>query len=165
METGEENNTELVTLTEEQENDTMKISVLSLSILIFICVVVFLAVGFILIYGLQRNHYIFKNNSCNRPITLVASSTTKFHRVLNRVGRSLNEHHRNYDDQHLSPPSRSSKGQVPKCQKVLIATSGKNGMVENKSICSTKISSRSSSLTFSNCTTEEDVSPKRVLLN
>ena len=164
METGEENNTELVTLTEEQENDTMKISVLSLSILIFICVVVFLAVGFILIYGLQRNHYIFKNNTCSQPMTLVTSSTTKFHRVLNRVGRSLNENHTNYEDQHLSP-SRNTKGQVSKCQKVLIATSGKNGIVENKSICSKKISSRSSSLTFSNCTTEEDVSPKRVLLN
>ena len=99
-------------------------------------------------------------------MTLLVSPTTRFHRVLDRMGRgSCNENNRNYDNQRLSP-SKPTRNSVSKCQKVLIATSGKNGLVENKTVCTTKINSRnsSSSLTVSNGTTEEDVSPKRVLL-
>ena len=99
-------------------------------------------------------------------MTLLVSPTTRFHLVLDRMGRgSCSENNRNYDNKHLSP-SKTTRNSVSKCQKVLIATSGKNGVVENKTVCTTKINSRnsSSSLTVSNGTTEEDVSPKRVLL-
>ena len=153
---------------------------LSLTILVLISVAVFLALGFIILYKIQRKRYILKTTtSCDghQPMSLVSSSTTKLNRVLNRVGKSFNSQKRyREEDHHLS--SSNVKGNTKghqvsnnkSCQKVLIATSGKNGVVENKSICSSKINTSKSnnSLTFSNLTTTEDdgdVSPKSVLLN
>ena len=175
----EENNTQLIRFSEEQDDDTRKLSVLTLTILILVSVGLSIALVFVILYKLQRKKYIFKSNpsssSCNnQPLNLVSSSTTKFQRVLSRVGRSFNENHDKFEDHHLSSNNKNPKGHhVPsnKCQKVLIATTDKNGIVENKSICSNKLNNSRScnSLTVSNCTmTEEDedaVSPKSVLLN
>ena len=166
-------------MSEQHEDDSMPLSILSLTVLILISVALFLALGLIILYKIKRKRYLFKtSNSCDghQPMSLVSSSSSKFHRVLNRVGKPFNDGKNHHDeDHHLSSSNAKPniKGhQVPnkKCQKVLIATSGKNGVVENKSICSSKIniSKSSNSLTYSNITnTEEDgdVSPKSVLLN
>ena len=165
-------------MSEHHENDSMQLSILSLTILILISVAVFLALGFIILYKIRQKRYLFKtSNSCNghQPMSLVSSSSSKLRKVLNRVGKPFNDGKNHDEDTHLSSSNtkHNIKGhQVSnkKCQKVLIATSGKNGVVENKSICSSKInnSKSSNSLTYSNITTTEDdgdVSPKDVLLN
>ena len=178
----EEKNTQLIRISEEEgEDHKMKLSVLTLTILILVSVGVSIALVFVILYKLQRRNYIFKSHpsSCNhqQPMNLISSSTTKFQRVLSRVGKSFNENHNSkFEDRHLSSSSNSKNPMghhVPsnKCQKVLIATTAKNGMVENRSICSNKINNSRScnSLTVSNCTTTEEdedaVSPKSVLLN
>ena len=179
IQNGEKSNTQLVPISEQQEDDQIQLSILSLTILVLISVAVFLALGFIILYKIQRKRYISKTTtSCDshQPMSLVSSSTTKLNRVLNRVGKSFNSQKNHRDENHhlsSSNDKHHKKGhQVSnsKCQKVLIATSGKDGVVENKSICSSKINTSNSnnSLTFSNITTTEDagdVSPKSVLLN
>ena len=160
---GEENNSELITFSKDDRNEQngITLSVLSLGTIIFVCVVISIVLGLVLLYGLQRNNYIFKNKSYNSPMALVASSTTKCNRIFNRVGRTCNENKENKNK--ASTPN--AMGQTPKCQTVLVVTSVKNGKVANKSICSTKISRRSSSENFNNCIpSEEDVSPRRALL-
>jgi hypothetical protein len=176
MQDEEEHNTQLIRFSEEQGDETRKLSVLTLTILILVSVGVSIALIFVILYKLKRRNYIFKSNpsSCNhQPMNLVSSSTTKFQRVLSRVGRSFNENHGKFEDHHLSlSNNKNPKGihvSSNKCQKVLIATTDKNGMVE--SICSNKFNNSRScnSLTVSNCTTTEEdedaVSPKSVLLN
>ena len=104
----EGDNTQLIRFSEEHdEDDAMKLSVLSLTILIVVSVAIFLVLGFIILYKLQRKNIIFKNNSsCNhQPMNLVSSSTNKFQRVLNRVGRSFNENHGKCEDHHSSSSS------------------------------------------------------------
>ena len=193
---GDESNTQLVKFSKDSpNNNSMHLSILSLTILVLISVGLFLGLTFLVICKIKRGHYIFKSNTlCNhQPLTIVSSSSypstasSKFHRILSRVGKSLNETHKTTCDDYQLPSATTSKNnsgykkhvkvQPPnnnkKCQKVLIATSGKNGIVENKSICSTKINNSKSinSLTPSNYTITEDdeeediFSPKSVLLN
>ena len=160
---GEENKSGLITFSKGDRNEEngMNLSVLSLGTIIFVCVVVAVILGLIILYGLQRNNYIFRNKSYSSPMSLVASSTTKCNRMLDRVGRTCNENKENKNK--ASTPN--AIGQVPKCQTVLVVTSVKNGKVANRSICSTKISRRSSNENFNNCNmSEEDVSPRRALL-
>ena len=190
MEDGEEKKTQLIRFSVDQNDDNtmQQISVLSLTILILLSVGLLLGLGFVIMYKVQQNpsKYIFKTNLCShQPMSIVSSSpTSRFNRVVSRVGKVLSENHTKCEgDHHLTSASNKyipKGGQISnipttnRCQKVLIATSGRNGVVENKSICSTKVvnNSRSSnSLAFSNCTEtteeeEEDVAlPKHVLLN
>ena len=179
LQNGQKTNTQLIPMSEQHEDDSMPLSILSLTILILVSVTIFLALIFIIMYKIQRKRYLFKTStSCNghQPMSLVSSSSSKIHRILNRVGKTFNDgKNHNNEDHHLSSSNvkHNMKGHQDsnkKCQKVLIATSGKNGVVENKSICSSKINSSKSnnSLTCSNLTTTEedgDVSSKSVLLN
>ena len=53
----EEDNTQLIRFSEEHDgDDTMKLSVLSLTILIVVSVALFLVLGFIILYKLQRKN-------------------------------------------------------------------------------------------------------------
>merc|ERR1711894_645987 len=105
IQNGEASNTQLVPISEQQEDDPIQLSMLSLTILVLISVTVFLALGFIILYKIQRKRYILKKTtSCDghQPMSLVSSSTTKLNRVLNRVGKSFNPQKKYHDEDHLS---------------------------------------------------------------
>ena len=128
IQNGEKSNTQLVPISEQQEDDPIQLSMLSLTILVLISVAVFLALGFIILYKIQRKRYISKTTtSCDshQPMSLVSSSTTKLNRVLNRVGKSFSSQKSHRDENHhLSTTNgkHHTKGhQVSnnKCQKIL----------------------------------------------
>ena len=188
-------NTELVSMTPDKENDkaTMNSSVLTLIIKVFGCATAVVLLCFFIIYIIQIKHIIpnsSKSSSCsNNHQPTVSTSifctalTTKFNGIFNRTEQqpqntvlwgndeSNKNNNANYSATVNNFNNKNGGGHsstANKCQKVLVvSTSGKNGIVSSKSICSTKLSTSISSSSSGNfgCSIEEDSSAKRALLN